>query len=143
MAFGMVHAALAAAHIGNARQTEYAINTLARGFWSTGLGSFHDEKNLFNMDISGGFPYLVSQTLAYSEPGYLRLFPALPVTWKKGSIQGLLLRGNVTLLSLSWNENDVDVVLLSGTSETLKIELDGKIHEVKLEKNKPISYKIR
>ncbi|MDR3093833.1 MAG: glycoside hydrolase family 95 protein [Bacteroidales bacterium] len=143
MAFGMVHIALAAAHIGNALQTESAIHTLARDYWSTGLGSFHDKKGLFNMDISGGFPYLVSQALVYSEPGYLKLFPALPATWKEGSIQGLLLRGNVTLLSLNWNENDVDVILLSGTSETLNIELDGKIHSVKLEKNKPVLYKIR
>jgi hypothetical protein len=37
------------------------------------------------MNISGGFPYFVSQALAHSEPGYLKLLPALPLTWKKGN----------------------------------------------------------
>ncbi|MDR2848171.1 MAG: glycoside hydrolase N-terminal domain-containing protein, partial [Bacteroidales bacterium] len=141
MAFGMVQAALAAAHIGNASQTEYAINVLARGYWTTGMGSYHDEKGCFNMDISGGFPYLVSQALTYSEPGYLKLFPALPATWKEGSIQGLLLRGNV-VLNLSWDEGNVEVSLLSATSGSMKIELNGKIHTVQLTKDKPVLYKL-
>ncbi|MDR3245484.1 MAG: glycoside hydrolase family 95 protein, partial [Prevotellaceae bacterium] len=142
MAFGMVHEGLAAAHTGNARQTEYAVNILAKDFWATGMASYHDPGITFNMDISGGFPYLVSQSLVYSEPGYLKLLPALPAAWKEGSIEGLLLRGNIILQKLSWTENSVEITLLAANSGTIKIESGGKTKSVKVIKNKPVTYKL-
>jgi hypothetical protein len=127
MAFGIAHLGFAAAHIGNAVQTNEIINFLAKNYWSTGLASFHNMDELFNMDISGGFPYLVSQALAYSESGYLKLIPALPLGWKEGTIEGIRLRGNVQIKKLSWSGKNVKVILNSPISQKIEIELPSNI----------------
>ncbi len=95
MAFGLVQLGLASAHIGNKDLTQEILNFLAKGYWTTGMGSFHNRNDLFNTDISGGFPYLCASSLVYADPGYIRFFPARPEEWKSGFVKGLLLRGGI------------------------------------------------
>lgn len=140
MAFGLVQEGLAAAHIGSVRQATFAIDQLSRNNWTNGFGSFHDPKRCFNMDISGGYPYLISQCLVYSEPGYIKLLPCLPEQWKSGSIKGLLLRGNITLQSLNWDDKRVSVTLLSSKPVSEKVELNGKVKTIKLKKDQQKVY---
>ena len=130
MAFGMSQIGWSAAHIGSASLASEAINWQATNYWSDGMASFHDYRNLFNMDISGGFPYLVSQCLVYSEPGYLKLLPALPGNWKEGSIGGLKLRGNALLQELSWSGRSISLVLHAAERQRVTIELPGTIGTV-------------
>lgn len=122
MAFGLVQLGLAAAHIGNEELTQDIINFLSNGYWTTGMGSFHNRDNLFNTDISGGFPYLCSSSLVYADPGYIRFFPARPEQWKSGSINGLLLRGGISVKELTWNEEYARAVLVSKTEQTVTVE---------------------
>ncbi|MDR3260474.1 MAG: glycoside hydrolase N-terminal domain-containing protein [Tannerella sp.] len=143
MAFGLTHAGWAASHIGSKRQTADILDFLTKNYWSTGMGSFHDVQHLFNMDISGGYPYLVSQCLAYSEPGYLKLLPACPDRWEKGCMEGLLLRGNVILQKLDWNKDRVEITLLASRAGNIRVELDGKVRTVKLNKNASVKYTFR
>lgn len=125
MAFGIVQLGLAAAHIGNAEWARQTINLLAKSFWSSGMASFHDIGNLFNMDISGGFPYLCASALVYSEPGLIRLFPGRPAQWKSGSLKGVRLRGGITVRNLTWNGSEAEVILVSNTDQTIRIEVAG------------------
>jgi len=127
MAFGISHLGFAAAHIGNVEQSNEIINFLAKNYWSSGMASFHNMNELFNMDISGGFPYLVSQALVYSEPGYLKLIPALPSGWKEGDIEGIRLRGNAQIKKLSWSGKNLKVILNSPISQKIEIELPSNI----------------
>ena len=122
MAFGLVQLGLAAAHVGNKNLTQEIINFLANGYWTTGMGSFHNRDDLFNTDISGGFPYLVASSLVYANPGYIRFFPARPEQWKSGSVKGLLLRGAITVKELTWNEENAKAILVSKTEQTITIE---------------------
>jgi hypothetical protein len=122
MAFGLVQLGLAAAHIGNEQLTQEIINFLAKGYWTTGMGSFHNRNNLFNVDISGGFPYLVASSLVYADPGIIRFFPARPEQWKSGSVEGLLLRGGIKVKELTWNEENAKAILVSKTEQTITIE---------------------
>lgn len=122
MAFGLVQLGLPAAHIGNRELTQEIINFLANGYWTSGMGSFHDRNALFNTDISGGFPYLCASSLVYADPGYIRFFPARPEQWKSGSIKGLLLRGGITLKELTWDKEKSKAVLVSKTQQTVVIE---------------------
>jgi alpha-L-fucosidase 2 len=85
MAFGLVQLGLAAAHIGHNELTQEITNFLANGYWTTGMGSFHNRHDLFNTDISGGFPYLCASALVYADQGNIRFFPARPEQWKSGS----------------------------------------------------------
>ena len=126
MAFGLVQLGLSAIHIGNAELAERVINILAKDFWTEGMGSFHDAHNLFNCDISGGFPYLCASALVYADPGTIRFFPARPPQWTKGSLRGIRLRGQITLKELSWGQNGAKAVLVSDKDQKVTIMVKGK-----------------
>jgi alpha-L-fucosidase 2 len=125
MAFGVVQLGLASAHIGNAELAQQTINILAKGYWSSGMGSFHNWENLFNMDISGGFPYLCASTLVYSEPGTIRFFPARPPQWTRGSLKGVRLRGGIILRDLTWDGPKAKAKLVSDSDQTITTVLPG------------------
>jgi hypothetical protein len=126
MAFGLVQLGLSAIHVGNAELAGRVINILAKDFWTEGMGSFHDAHNLFNCDISGGFPYLCASALVYADPGTIRFFPARPPQWTKGSVRGIRLRGQITLKELSWNGNQAKAVLLSDVDQNVTIMVKHK-----------------
>lgn len=56
------------------------------------MGSFHNRDNLFNTDISAGFPNLSASSMVYTDSVHIRFFPALPAQWKSECLKGLLLR---------------------------------------------------
>ena len=122
MAFGLVQIGLAAVHIGNQELAQEIINFLANGYWTTGMGSFHNRNDLFNTDISGGFPYLCASSLVYADPGYIRFFPARPEQWKSGTVKGLLLRGGITVKELTWNDDVAKAILVSKIEQTVVVE---------------------
>src|SRR5690554_6589351 len=92
------------ANMGEAELTGEIIDWMSRYYWAPSLATYHNSGNLFNMDMSGGFPAVILRALAYSEPGKLRLLPALPPEWTQGSVEGMALRGQVQLSRLSWDE---------------------------------------
>lgn len=122
MAFGLVQNGLAAAHLGNAELTQRTINQLVTGFWTTGMGSLHNRDDLFNADISGGFPYLCASALVYADPGCIRFFPARPAQWRNGTLRGIRLRGGILVEVLTWQENTSHAVLISDTDQEVTIE---------------------
>ncbi len=111
MAFGLVQLGLASAHLGEKKISGQLVNWLASKYWSTGMGSFHNVGHLFNTDISGGLPYLISQMLVSSERGSAVFFPALPGEWGSGSIKGLLLRGQVQLKEFEWDAEKITITV--------------------------------
>lgn len=122
MAFGLVQLGLAAAHIGHAGLTGEIIDLLASRYWSTGMGSFHDGGQLFNSDISGGFPYLCASALVYADTGRIRFFPARPERWRNGCVRGLRLRGAITLHALSWTHDQAQATLVADQDQTIQVE---------------------
>ncbi|MBQ3745813.1 MAG: hypothetical protein II863_00210, partial [Kiritimatiellae bacterium] len=119
MAFGYVQNGLAACKIGDAARAARCLKLLTEKNWLKGGGSCHDWKNCFNTDISGGYPYLISEMLVHSEEVgngergtgnggryLLRFLPAKPKEWKSGSVRGLLLRGGIVLENLEWQGED-------------------------------------
>ena len=125
MAYGIVLIGLAAAHSTDAELAQRAINELAKRYWSAGMGSYHCPDTLFNMDISGGLPYLCASTLVYSDPGVIRFFPARPPQWKNGSLRGVRLRGAITLAELSWDGTKARAVLVSDKDQTVTLVAPG------------------
>jgi hypothetical protein len=140
MNFGLCLTGWAAAHLGNKRLTGEIIDDIAKIYWTTGMGALHDPEYIFNLDACGGYPYLVAQCLAYSEFGYLKLLPALPDRWEKGTIEGLLLRGNVTLQKLEWDKKTVKISLSAPYSGKIKVELGNQMKILNLIKDKSVSY---
>jgi alpha-L-fucosidase 2 len=127
MAFGLVQMAFVAANLGNKEMVSELINWMAGQYWTNSLASLHNPGNLFNMDLSGGFPAVIIRALCYSEPGLIFLLPVLPEDWVKGSIEGILLRGQIELKSLMWDGNDISLVLNSRMKQTVTVKIPGEI----------------
>ena len=125
MAFGIVQVGLAAAHVGDAELVQRAVNELARRYWTHGMGSYHCPGIYFNMDISGGLPYLCASALVYSDPGLIRFFPARASQWQSGSLKGVRLRGAITLTELTWDGTKAKAVLVSDKDQTVTIIAPG------------------
>jgi hypothetical protein len=121
MAFGLVLLGLSAEHVRDADLTQEILHFLAKGYWSTGMVSFHNRHALFNTDLSGGFPHLCASALVYADPGHVEFFPAKPPKWTKGSLKGLRLRGNLLLQDLTWDGPTAHATLLSPTDHTVTI----------------------
>lgn len=117
MAFGMVQAGLAAAHLGDAAALGDTIETLAANHYYRTFATSHDAgPSIFNADLSGGMPALMLEALAQSYEAVgpegtidsydIVLLPALPSFWPSGSVTGMRLRGGF-VLSLWWENGGV------------------------------------
>jgi hypothetical protein len=127
MVFGLVQLGCAASNLHEAETAYDILGWLSAKYWNTNLFTFHDPGGLFNCDLSGGFQQFIIKMLAYSEPGEVYLLPALPLELSKGSICGLLLRGDMKLDRLSWNANEVDAVLNSDIAQTVKLKMQRSV----------------
>jgi len=143
MAFGLVQLGSAAAHLGDAAKAGQLLNWLASTYWSKGMGSYHNVKSMFNTDISGGLPYLVTQLLCYAERDEIHVLPALPESWTKGKIEGLLLRGQITVNKLEWNGQEAVITLRSPVSQSLKVSVGTSVVKIELKAGKTQTFKLK
>ena len=135
MVFGMVNLAWAAANLGEKEILSEIIYWLSSRYWSNSLATYHDPGGLFNMDLSGGYPSVIIRALAYSEPGFISLLPALPPEWSKGKIEGIRLRGQIEIKKLDWKDNNISVIMNSGIRQEADLKLPGKIKSISGSKN--------
>ncbi|WP_245531796.1 glycosyl hydrolase family 95 catalytic domain-containing protein [Anaerophaga thermohalophila] len=141
MAFGLAQMGMIAANLGDSEIAGEIINWISRYYFTPSLGTYHNSGHLFNMDISGGFPAVVMRTLAYSEPGFIKLLPALPHDWKKGSIEGMALRGQIIMDNLSWDDDRIEVKLTSAIDQEIILETPGSFQNVESSINEAIDNK--
>ncbi|MEG1290374.1 MAG: glycoside hydrolase N-terminal domain-containing protein [Anaerovoracaceae bacterium] len=135
MSFGIVQLGLVGAAIGDKEIVHESLKHMVNRFWLSNMASMHNHKSLFNMDISGGMPAVIIKMLVYSDPGIIKLLPALPDIWSKGEICGVLCRGNIEIESLKWNGNDVQVRLISKMNQNVTIECVKNKKSVNLKAN--------
>ena len=83
--------------------------------------NFFDYHPPFQIDGNFGFTSGVNEMLMQSHCGFIELLPALPSEWKKGSIKGLVARGNFTI-NIEWNDGKlVRAEITSNMGGTCKI----------------------
>ena len=58
---------------------------------------------LMQFDANCGIPAAVLEMLLFSEPGMIKLLPALPSQWPDGHARGLRARGDYTV-DIQWKE---------------------------------------
>ena len=56
----------------------------------------------FQIDANMGWTAAVQQMLMHSRPGLVAVLPALPSHWQKGSVKGLMTRGNIRI-NITWD----------------------------------------
>lgn len=137
MAFGICQLAFAAA-LGQADRCEEMLGWLGDNYFLDNMFSTHDPHNIFNCDISGGYPSLVMKMLCYSEPGRIDIFPAKPSSWRRGSIKGMALRGGIIMEELRWDGSKTTVTLRADDTQKVSVTIYGKhVKNVRLKKGKP------
>ncbi len=123
MAFGMCHLGFAAVNIHDKATAAEILEYLSRFYWTNSMATTHNPGELFNMDISGGIPSLMTRMIVNTRPGYISIFPAKPDDWATGELSGVLARGNICIDKISWNEEKAIVHLTPNTSQKVIIDL--------------------
>jgi alpha-L-fucosidase 2 len=134
MSFGLVQLGQAAASLGEADLAYRCLVPLLNRYWLHNLASMHNAKKLFNTDISGGLPAVLIKMLVASEPGMIRLLPALPAAWPSGTIEGILCRGQVEVRRLTWMGKTIQVTLKSAAARDVLIFAPGEIKSIAVKK---------
>lgn len=71
------------------------------------LPNLFDDHPPFQIDGNFGCCAGIAEMLVGSVNGEIKLLPALPKEWKRGKVEGLLLRGGKMLKSLEWEDGKV------------------------------------
>lgn len=137
MAFGLVQLGTAAAHIQDATHAFECVKWLCKSYWSPAYTSYHDPGEIFNTDISGGLPSVVTEMLVQSSSDKIHLLPALPEEWDQGRVLGVLTRSGVKV-DLIWESNQTKSVTLTALKDTaVMLLVNGRKETVKLKANQP------
>ncbi|GAO29798.1 glycosyl hydrolase family 95 catalytic domain-containing protein [Geofilum rubicundum] len=150
MVFGLAQLGMVTANTGQAGLTGEIIDLMSRYYWAPSLATYHNSGNLFNMDMSGGFPAVILRSLAYSEMGMVKLLPALSPDWKSGSVEGMALRGQIVIDRLSWTPTGLEVVLTSAIDQNITMLLpamqsfeSSQKRRVSIEKGTSVGLKVQ
>lgn len=133
-AWSCAHQACAYARLGDADRTLECVRRVCLTCCPENLLSFCWTDGPFNMDANSGLSAAVLESLVYSRPGILKLFPSLPEAWSKGEVKGLLARGGIEL-RLNWDRDKVKVELLSKTAQTVTVKFPTKIIDLECPAN--------
>jgi hypothetical protein len=134
MAFGLVQKGLAAAHINDVNHAYECVDWLCNSYWSPSFNSFHDPGEIFNVDISGGLPALVTEMIIQSSINEIILLPALPDEWPEGSIRGVRARGGF-VVDMEWKDSKpVTVTVKSLLGNKGKLIFGDSVFDIELSK---------
>lgn len=130
MAFGISQLGLAATSLGEEDLAYQSLVLLVNHYWLNNLASAHNPGRAFNMDISGSLPAMIMKMLVDSQPGAVRLLPAVPHQWPAGTIEGVLCRGQIEIGKLQWLPGKVIVSLRSGKEQTINLSAPLAIRSI-------------
>lgn len=122
MAFGIVQLGLAATNLQDKKHSQECLNLLcSEQYWSPALVSFHDPKEIFNVDICGGMPAVLTQMLLLSTTESIKLLPSLPSNWPNGHLKGICARGGFKV-DVNWKEGElIEARITASTPRKLRI----------------------
>jgi hypothetical protein len=129
MSFGLVQTGQAAASLGDADLAWRSFVPLINRYWLHNFASTHNYRELFNMDISGGMPAVLIMMLVGSQPGEIRLLPAVPQAWPTGAIEGVLARGQIEIEELRWEPGAISVTLVSEIDQQVTLRAPSAIED--------------
>jgi alpha-L-fucosidase 2 len=84
----------------------------------------------YQLEGNMGFTSAVQEMLLNSREGSVKVFPALPADWSKGSISGLNTRAGVEV-DLTWSKTSATVKIKARRNTTLDVLLPSNINKLK------------
>jgi hypothetical protein len=141
MAFGLVQLGMAAAHLGDTAHAYECVRWLCNSYWSPGLVSYHNPGEIFNLDISGGLPAVISYMLLQSDTESITLLPCLPCAWPNGYVKGIRARGGF-IVDIEWKDHKpLEVVVTSLYGNKTELLYNGWKQTVEIPKGANVIYK--
>jgi alpha-L-fucosidase 2 len=142
MAFGLVQLGLAAAHIQDVKHAYECVDWLCNSYWSPAFTAYHDPGRIFNVDICGGLPAVVTEMIIQSSADEIILLPALPDQWPSGEIKGVLTRCGIKI-DFTWEEGKpVAAVLTAERNTSFRLRYLDKQWEMNLTKGQIENWKL-
>ncbi|MBQ1504699.1 MAG: glycoside hydrolase family 95 protein, partial [Oscillospiraceae bacterium] len=89
------------------------------------LPNLFDNHPPFQIDGNFGLAAGIAEMLVQSHEGFLRLFPALPLSWPDGEIIGLKARGGY-MLDLSWKNGKGEKAIITASTDGVLRLSDGR-----------------
>lgn len=85
----------------------------------------------FQIDANFGFTAAVFEMLLFSKPGFIRITPALPASWSKGSVKGMRTRCRIRA-DIEWDmvKKDVSFTFCPDEDTRVTVEVPGKYRMV-------------
>jgi alpha-L-fucosidase 2 len=108
--------------------------TYSNDWRSQGITMFwgHDGRPPFQIDANFGLTAAVLDMLLFSDNDLIKVLPAVPRKWKKGSVQNMLCRGRISI-SIIWNLDKKEIIVKlrmdQPKSITLKFPESVKSHQ--------------
>ncbi|MFG2040574.1 discoidin domain-containing protein [Dactylosporangium sp. NPDC048998] len=122
---GLLHGALIAADLNNADSVNAKLLRFAKDdYYYSGMATSHyNNHGVFATDVVNSVPTIMMEMLAATQPGTLELLPALPKGLKKGSISGMLGKGQFKIDNLTWDTDarKAKVTLTSSIDQNLTL----------------------
>lgn len=142
MAFGLIQLGLAAAHLEDTAHAYECIRWLCNSYWSSGQVSYHDPGEIFNLDISGGLPAVVSYMLLQSNQKNITLLPCLPKAWSNGKVKGIKARGGF-IVDIEWvNYRPIRVIVESLNGNKTLLQFNEWEQVIEISKGSRMVYKL-
>ena len=133
MAFGLVHLGMASAHLKDKEHAYECVNWLVNSYWTPAFGCYHDPGAIFNVDITGGVPALVSYMLVQSTPDEIVLLPCLPDAWNDGFANSIPARGGFEI-DLKWKGGQLtEATVRSKAGRPCKVRYNGESTQLELQ----------
>ena len=127
---GLLHGALIAADLNNAGSVNSKLLRFAKDdyYYNSMATSHYNNHGVFATDVVNSVPSIMMEMAAATQPGTIELLPAMPAGLSRGSINGMLGKGQFAIDNLTWdlNAHTIRVTLTSKINQSLTlIQRDG------------------
>ncbi|MHC4337326.1 MAG: glycoside hydrolase family 95 protein [Planctomycetota bacterium] len=139
-AWSYVQAACTFARLEQGEPAWKALEIVARGYrlpnLFTTLWLYDHKPPMYQFEAASGIPAAMMEMLLFSEPGAIKLLPALPKAWPTGHVKGLRARGGFEV-DIYWKDGKLThAVVRSLLGNKCKIRYGDKVTEVKTKRRK-------